>query len=96
MGHRKERNLLRQMANQWLLERAADEAYQALDDKEVWYAKAYKSHEQESIERVRQMILANKYPEKEYRPRKHMADGKEREIFRCHSNHGASSSTQRR
>ena len=81
MGHRKERNLLRQMADQWLLERAADEAYQALDDKEVWYAKAYKSHEQESIERVRQMILANKYPEKEYRPRKHMADGKEREIF---------------
>lgn len=81
MGHRKERNLLKKMGERRVLEQAAHDAYAALDDKSVWYAKAFKEHEQESIDKVQAMILANKYPAKEYRPRKHMAEHKEREIF---------------
>lgn len=81
MGHKKARNLLKQMGQRHIVEQGAHDAYAALDDKSVWYAKAFKAHEQESIDKVQRMILANEYPTKEYRPRKHMAENKEREIF---------------
>ncbi len=81
MGHKKARHLLKRMGERWLLEQAAKEAYHALEDKSKWYAKAFKDHEQKAIDKVQAMILANEYPKKEYRPRKHMAEHKEREIF---------------
>ncbi len=81
---KKVKNLIDKIASREILERAATDAYDALDDKNIWYAKKFVRERAKSIDAVQNMILLGYYPTKEYVPRIHHAVDKDREIFPLH------------
>ncbi len=78
---KKAKHLIDRMADRDLLEQAADDALAALKDKDVWYAKRFKEHREESIDKIQNMIILGEYPTKEYRCILHQTVNKVREIY---------------
>ncbi len=78
---KKARNLITRLASRELLEQAADYAYGALDDKNVWYARRFIANREDYIDRIQNMIILGEYPTKEYHCVIHHAVDKDREIF---------------
>ena len=74
-------HLIDKIASRKILEQAADDALDALDDKEVWYAKKFIAKREERIDRIQNMIILGIYPHKKYKPVKHFENGKMRDIF---------------
>ena len=77
----KAKHLIDKIASRKILEQAADDALDALDDKEVWYAKKFIAKREERIDRIQNMIILGIYPHKKYKPVKHLENGKMRDIF---------------
>lgn len=71
------------MAETATLERAADDAIAALDDKGAWYVKDFEKHRSERLLEIRRMIESGEFPEKQYKPKLHhdASGGKDRDIY---------------
>ncbi len=78
---KKVKDLISKIASREILERAATDAYDALDDKNVWYAKKFVREREKSIDAIQNMILLGYYPKKDYKGVIHHAIDKDREIF---------------
>ena len=65
---KKVRNLIDKVASREVLNQAADDALDALDDKNVWYANDFRAHREESLDAIQNMIILGEYPTKEYKP----------------------------
>ena len=78
---KKVRNLIDKVASREVLNQAADDALDALDDKNVWYANDFRAHREESLDAIQNMIILGEYPTKEYKSTEIDSKGKKREIF---------------
>lgn len=78
----KARHLIDTMAEMATLERAATDAVNALDRKDVWYVREFERAKNEKLSELRDMIVSGEYPHKEYKPRCHhdASGNKDREI----------------
>ena len=75
---KKVRNLIDKVASREVLNQAADDALDALDDKNVWYANDFRAHREESLDAIQNMIILGEYPTKEYKPTEIDSKGKKR------------------
>lgn len=80
----KERCLIDKLILRETLEQGADDALDALKHKNVWYAKKFKKHREESIDKIQNMLILGIYPEKKYTPVEIETEEKVRIIFPEH------------
>ena len=77
---KKVRNLMDKLVLRETLEQAADDALDALNDKDIWYARKFKRHRKESLDKIQNMLILGIYPKKVYKSVEIQTDNKTRVI----------------
>lgn len=80
----KARNLMNELVKRETLERGGDDALDALQDKNTWFAKRYVRNRKEIIDRIQNMLILGIYPKKEYREVEIVSENKRRKICPMH------------
>lgn len=81
---KKAEHLIERIADMKNLEQAADDALDALDDKNVWYAQKFRKGRDRYLKAIQKMILTETYPQKDYKPVTLKTEIKERDIYPLH------------
>lgn len=80
----KARNLMNELVKRETLEQGGDDALDALEDKNTWFAKRYVRKRKEIIDRIQNMLILGIYPKKEYKEVEIVSENKKRKICPMH------------
>lgn len=80
----KARNLMNELVKRETLERGGDDALDALQDKNTWFAKRYVKKRTEIIDRIQNMLILGIYPSKVYKEVEIVSENKTRKICPMH------------
>jgi len=81
---KKATRLVEKIADWNNLQQAAKDAINALDDKNVWYARKFLARKDDYLRAIQRMMLTGNYPHKEYKPVTIHTEIKERDIYPLH------------
>lgn len=77
---KKAKGLMDKLILRETLEQGAKDAINALDDKDIWYARKFKRHKEQSLDKIQNMLILGIYPKKTYKSVEIQADNKTRVI----------------
>lgn len=80
----KVKNLMNELVKRETLEQGGDDAYNALDDKNTWFARRYIRDKDKIIDRIQNMLILGIYPKKEYKEVDIVSENKARKICPMH------------
>ena len=80
----KVKNLMNELVKRETLEQGGDDAYNALDDKNTWFARRYIRDKDKIIDRIQNMLILGIYPKKEYKEVDIVSENKARKICPIH------------
>ena len=80
----KVKNLMNELVKRETLEQGGDDAYNALDDKNTWFARRYIRDKDNIIDRIQNMLILGIYPKKEYKEVDIVSENKARKICPMH------------